>query len=71
MYIVSAGIEGCLCRQNRVIKKFYAKPKIFGFKFYAGVRVKCNKSITISIVITRLYKTVKMLNFVVNYIKLW
>ena len=27
-------------KRNRVIEKFYAKPKVFGSKFYAGLRAK-------------------------------
>ena len=38
--MASAGADSCLCKQKRVIEKFYAKPKVFGSKFYAGLRVK-------------------------------
>ena len=30
----------CLRKQNHVVKKFYAKPKVFGCKFYSGLRVE-------------------------------
>ena len=33
-------------KQNRVIEKFYAKPKVFGSKFYAGLRVNRPKKLT-------------------------
>ena len=33
-HIASAGIEICLREQNHVIKKFYAKPKVFVLKFH-------------------------------------
>ena len=39
-HIASAGVESCLHKQNHVIEKFYAKPKVFGFMFHAGLRVK-------------------------------
>ena len=26
----NTGVENCFCEQNHVIKKFYAKPKVFG-----------------------------------------
>ena len=38
--VASAGIESCLHKQNRVIEKFYANPKVFDSKFYAGLMVK-------------------------------
>ena len=38
--IASASLESCLCKQNQVIEKFHAKPKVFGYKFYAGLRAK-------------------------------
>ena len=38
--VASAGVESCLRKQNHVIEKFYAKPKVFGSKFYVGLRVK-------------------------------
>ena len=39
-YIASAGVKKCLREQNHEIKKFYAKPKVFGLKFYVSLRVK-------------------------------
>jgi len=38
--VASVGVESCLHKQNRVIEKLYAKPKVFGSKFYVGLRVK-------------------------------
>ena len=38
--VASTGIESCLRKQNRVIEKFYANPKVFGSTFYTGLRVK-------------------------------
>ena len=43
-HIASAGITSCLREQNHVIEKFYGKPKVFGFKFRVGLRVKNRSS---------------------------
>ena len=40
LYKLACSQPGRLRKQNRVVEKFYAKPKVFGFKFYAGLRVK-------------------------------
>ena len=42
-HIANAGIESCLRKLNHAIKKFHAKPKVFGHKFQAGLRIKCNE----------------------------
>ena len=34
-HVASTGVESCLCKQNRVVEKFYANPS-FRLKFYAG-----------------------------------
>ena len=39
-HVASTGVKSYLRKQNPVIEKFYAKPKIFGLKFYVGLRVK-------------------------------
>ena len=35
--MASTGVESSLRKQYRVIEKFYAKPKVFGSKFYVGL----------------------------------
>ena len=39
-HITSTGIENCFRETNHIIEKFYAKLKVFGFKFHAGLRIK-------------------------------
>ena len=42
-HIARDGVESCLRKQNHVVEKFYAKPKVFGliFAWVHGLNIKC------------------------------